>query len=120
MTLPLFLFRDEDRNCVNPSTVDSRSELSEAELYHVVDIGTRTWCRPCQSTGCPHATRIEQILTMADLASERTSYEHCPESSESRAITPPARFISSPSPLKIQNHHSNGSTGRAVRVRLMD
>ncbi len=78
MTLPLFLFRDEDRNCVNLSTVDSRAELSEAELYHVVDIGQGTWCRPCQSTGCPHATRIEQILTMADLASERTSYEHLP------------------------------------------
>ncbi|UPM42188.1 hypothetical protein [Halocatena salina] len=72
MTLPVFQFWDRLGESVNLSTI------SKAELYHVVDVGTGTWCRPCRSTGCPHATQIEEILATAGLGRSQLEYDDLP------------------------------------------
>ncbi len=71
MTLPLFQFRNRQGEVVNLSTATDRDEIVKAELYHSIDVGKGLWCRPCQSTGCAHATQIEQILATAGLGSPR-------------------------------------------------
>ncbi len=78
MTLPVFQFWDRLGESVNLSTVEDRGKISKAELYHVVDVGTGTWCRPCRSTGCAHATQIEEILATAGLGRSQTNYDDLP------------------------------------------
>ncbi|UPM43913.1 hypothetical protein [Halocatena salina] len=78
MTLPVFQFWDRLGESVNLSTLDDRATISKAELYHVVDVGTGTWCRPCRSTGCTHATQIEEILATAGLGRSQVDYDDLP------------------------------------------
>ncbi len=78
MTLPLFQFRDRQGEVVNLSAIEDRDVVSKAELYHSIDVGEGLWCRPCQSTGCAHATQIEQILATAGLATTTGGYEELP------------------------------------------
>ncbi len=79
MTLPLFQFRDRTGEVLNLSAVEDRDVVSKAELYHSIDVGEGLWCRPCQSTGCAHATQIEQILATAGLGRPRTDgYDELP------------------------------------------
>ncbi len=78
MTLPVFQFWDRLGESVNLSTLDDRSTISKAELYHIVDVGTGTWCRPCRSTGCAHATQIEEILATAGLGRSQMEYDDLP------------------------------------------
>ncbi len=79
MTLPLFQFRNQQGEVVNLSAATDRAEIVTAELYHSIDVGEGLWCRPCQSTGCAHATQIEQILATAGLGRTRTGgYDELP------------------------------------------
>ncbi len=79
MTLPLFQFRDGQGEVVNLSAIEDREVVSKAELYHSIDVGEGLWCRPCQSTGCAHATQIEQILATAGLGAPRAGgYDELP------------------------------------------
>ncbi len=79
MTLPLFQFRNQQGEVVNLSAVEDRAEIVTAELYHSIDVGEGLWCRPCQSTGCAHATQIEQILATAGLGAPRAGgYDELP------------------------------------------
>ncbi len=79
MTLPLFQFRDQRGEVVNLSAATDRAEIVTAELYHSIDVGEGLWCRPCQSTGCAHATQIEQILATAGLGRTQTGgYDELP------------------------------------------
>ncbi len=79
MSLPLFQFRDRRGDVVNLSAIDNRDVVSKAELYHIIDVGQGLWCRPCQSTGCAHATQIEQVLATAGLGTASTGgYDELP------------------------------------------
>ncbi len=79
MTLPLFQFRNQRGEVVNLSAATDRAEIVTAELYHSIDVSEGLWCRPCQSTGCAHATQIEQILATAGLGRTRTGgYDELP------------------------------------------
>ncbi|RRJ28443.1 hypothetical protein EIK79_15855 [Halocatena pleomorpha] len=78
MTLPVFQFWDRLGESVNISTLDDRSKISKAELYYVMDVGTGVWCKPCRSTGCAHATQIEEILATAGLGRSQVNYDDLP------------------------------------------
>ncbi len=79
MSLPLFQFRNQGGEVLNLSAVEDRDVVSKAELYHILDVGEGLWCRPCQSTGCAHATQIEQILATAGLGTPRAGgYDELP------------------------------------------
>ncbi len=78
MTLPLFQFRDRTGEVLNLSAVEDRDVVSKAELYHSIDVAEGVWCRPCQSTGCAHATQIEQVLATAGLATTTGGYDELP------------------------------------------
>ncbi|UPM41967.1 hypothetical protein [Halocatena salina] len=78
MTLPVFQFWNRLGESVNLSTVEDRSTISKAELYYVVDVGQGVWCRPCRSTGCAHATQIEEILATAGLGRSQVAYDDLP------------------------------------------
>ncbi len=79
MSLPLFQFRNRQGEVVNLSADTDRAEIVTAELYHSIDVGEGLWCRPCQSTGCAHATQIEQILATAGLGRTRAGgYDELP------------------------------------------
>ncbi len=79
MTLPLFQFRNQQGEVVNLSAIEDRDEIVTTELYHSIDVGEGLWCRPCQSTGCAHATQIEQILATAGLGTPRAGgYDELP------------------------------------------
>ncbi len=78
MSLPLFQFRDRRGEVLNLSAIEDRDVVSKAELYHIVDVAEGVWCRPCQSTGCAHATQIEQVLATAGLATTPGGYDELP------------------------------------------
>ncbi len=79
MTLPLFQFRNRRGEVLNLSAVEDRAAVTKAELYHIIDVSEGLWCRPCQSTGCAHATQIEQILATAGLGRTRAGgYDELP------------------------------------------
>ncbi|UPM43715.1 hypothetical protein [Halocatena salina] len=78
MMLPVFQFWDRLGESVNLSMVEDRATISKAELYHVVDVGQGVWCRPCRSTGCAHATQIEEILATAGLGQSQLAYDDLP------------------------------------------
>ncbi len=63
---------------LNLSAIEDREVVSKAELYHSIDVAEGVWCRPCQSTGCAHATQIEQILATAGLGTTTGGYEELP------------------------------------------
>ncbi|UPM42432.1 hypothetical protein [Halocatena salina] len=78
MTLPVFQFWDRLGESMNISTLDDRATISKAELYYVMDVGNGIWCKPCRSTGCAHATQIEEILATAGLGRSQMEYDDLP------------------------------------------